>query len=171
MSASADERPRTPAEWFKFFVFWADLEARGLPQTEHEARQRLDQCLRWAGHWWPLVRAKVEGIERGQQWDELGRLACRYARDLCVTELAGELWAVTEVSPQNHHDPWTRGHVVDIAARAHRFIEGADAAQDRLFRESGAYAWASGLTREAATQGRSRQQRRPGARRPGARRG
>jgi hypothetical protein len=69
-------------------------------------------------------------------------LAGRYARDFTVHQLAGDLWAVMEASPQDRHNPWRRHHAVDIAARAHQFIMNADSREYEMLVRSGAYAWA-----------------------------
>src|SRR5437773_1561836 len=89
-------------------------------------------------HEWPLVYFQIHGIEIGKQWAVLGWLAARYARDFSVDELAHELREVVEASDHSPHRPWREHQVRDIARRAKRFIERADA----QLLASGAMEWA-----------------------------
>jgi hypothetical protein len=147
--------PRTLHEFWYFIVC-----AEGIPLGWGQ-----EKCDEFARHWWPLVYCKCKGIEQGAQWDRLGWLAARYARDLSVRDLADELWEVMQASPQDHRNPWRRHHAVDIAARAHRFIERADERLSRWLHESGAYAWALSVTRALPGHPAPRPERVPGQRR------
>ncbi len=121
--------PQTPAGWFYLALCLADIEICGLPVSAADEQRRIAKCERMAAHFWPLVYYQIHGIASGLQWDRLGWLAARYARDFGTGELADELWAVMEASPQDRRNPWRRSHATDIAARAIRFTGRADAAQ------------------------------------------
>lgn len=103
-------------------------------------------CDELADFTWPMVYFKIHGIPQGQQWSVLGWLAARYIRLCGVEWLADELWSVMQASPQDERDPWRRSHAKDIAARAERFIDRADARNLPLMRAHGAalHAWVLG---------------------------
>lgn len=107
----------------------------------------------------PLVVAATLGINRGYQWHLLGWLAARYARAFTVHELAFLLWEVMQASPQDMRHPWTYRHAGDIAARARRFTDRSDAADQARYE-----AWVRGRMPDG-----TRRQRVPGARKPGRR--
>jgi hypothetical protein len=121
---------------------------------------------------------KRHGIEMGKQEVTLRDLAARYARKFTVAELADELFEVMKASPQRHvygsDGPWTRSHAVSIAARAKRFTDRSDAAQERRDAEfyrflvdTGFVAWAMRSHRRALES--SPRLRQPGTRKPGTR--
>jgi hypothetical protein len=118
----------------------------------------------------PLEHYKQHGIEMGIQEETLTRLAAQNARRFTVAELADELFEVMEASPQDSGDPWRRWHAVSIAARARRFTDRSDAAQEkqdaefmRFLHTSGFLRWAEAALARAPRP--ARQVRVPGARR------
>jgi hypothetical protein len=125
-----DGQDIVPQDMYEWFYLCVCLE--GVPRGWSLGRR--DNFVR---HWWPLVHFQHEGVQQGQQWDRLGWLAVRYARDLTVAGLADELWKVMEASPQDRSSPWRRSHAADIAARAvpvHRARRRQRARADRALR-------------------------------------
>jgi len=157
---SREDLPQTLREWH-LFGFYLYGTAAGWSR---------EKCERAEAHAWPLAYCKLHGIPMGRQWDRLGWLAARHARDFSTAGLADELWEVMQASPQSHgygrNGPWTRGHAVDIAARARRFIGREDAAEAATTAAFRAW-WAR---QEARLPDLPRTAREPGARQPGARR-
>jgi hypothetical protein len=138
-------------------VPWEQLQAGiewVLEDLDPAIAAAMDRHWKW---YWPMAHFQTRGIEMGKQWAVLGWLACRYARDFTVDGLAHELWKVMEASPQEHRRPWRWRHAADIARRAKRFIERADAAEATAVR-----AYLGSSARPPGT-------RQPGSRRPGVR--
>jgi hypothetical protein len=149
------------------FMAWLEAQPRGsvpweqiaaginwvLEEWDPAAVAAMDRHWKW---YWPLIYFQTHGVETGRQWAVLGWLACRYARDFTVEGLAHELWEVMEASPQDHRRPWRWRHAADIARRAKRFIERADAAELAAVR-----AWLASARLPGTRQ--------PGSRRPGVR--
>lgn len=130
--------PQTPGELHLFTYYCLGMAAGW-------SRERCEQVARWA---WPLAYFKIHGIERGRQWQVLGHLAARYARDFTADELAHELWEVVQASEQNPRNPWRWHQIRDCAARAKRFIGRADARQAQQL--SQARDWLGGRQDERA---------------------
>ncbi len=131
--------PQSPAEWFYLALCLADVAVCGLPVSAADEQRRIAKCKRMAAHFWPLVYYQIHGIASGLQWDRLGWLAARYARDFDTGELADELRAVMEACPQDRRNPWRHSHATAMAVRAHRFISQADAAQRAGMADAMAY--------------------------------
>ncbi len=167
--------PFTPlSEYEEFFLIMliAEAQLHGEPASEAEFEQRHEKVVERIRHFWPLYYYQQHGIGMGGQWDMLGQLAWYYARDFTDNRLADHLWKVMEASPQDPRHPkglWRHSEAQAIADRAVRNRAEADAAWDRWYHESGAYAWAMSTVRWAQSQGRPRQAREPGTRKAGTR--
>jgi hypothetical protein len=143
-----------------------------------------EQSEKIARHYWPLAYYKAKGIPIGRQYDILGYLAARYARDFDVSDLTEELWEVIEASEQGHgygrDGRWAHWQIGYIAIRAKRFIEQSDAEQERWaasfwasLHTSGFFRWYEGSLRNlrnAPRPGRQSGTRQPGTRKAGVRR-
>jgi hypothetical protein len=134
-------------------ALWAWLDDHADPET--------DQLVRRS---WPLVHCCLHGIPMGLQWGGLGWLAWRYARDFTASELAWWLWEVVEASDQDMARPWKRRQIENIAERAIRNREAADARRQEQMRAALA-AWQRWPGSAAAwPRPKRRPERQPGAR-------
>lgn len=135
-------------------IWWLD---NGRPE-----RAASRPFFRAADHFWPLYYLRHKGIPAGLQYHLLGQLAAMYARDFTTSELAAELKAVMEASPQDRRDPWTWGHARSTAERVKRFIEREDQKQDAAM--ASFMAWYGGGPAARQPGARQTATRKPGVR-------
>ncbi len=125
---------RVPSDQFISLIVDAQRERRyrrtGKLFSRELTEAESDEEISWHA---PLMTAAMCGINAGYQWDLLGRLAAVYARHFSVNDLAFLLYEIMSASPQDPRNPWTYRHATGIAARARRFTDRSDAAEQRIY--------------------------------------